>query len=101
MNITIHLSPDLERKLREESAARGVPAEDVVVGALSQSLAQTKRAPRPAARLSADESKLLLAINEGLSEVDWRRFHELQARRRAELLTEPEQRELITINDRL
>ena len=101
MTITIHLTPDLERKLREESAAQGVPAEDVVVGALSQSLGQTKTQPRLPSRLSAEESRLLMAINVGLSEPEWQRFHELQAKRRAETLTKPEQRELIAINDRL
>jgi hypothetical protein len=101
MTITIHLTPDLERELRETSAAKGVPAEEFVVGALSESLKHAKTTSRLPPRLSAEESRLLIAINEGLPELVWRRFHELNASRRAETLTADEQVELIQLNDRI
>lgn len=100
MTITINLTPDLERQLREASDARGVPPEEIVVGALSERLKHSGPASN-IPHLSREESKLLAAINGGLSEGEWQRYRTLVARRQAELLTPDEQQELIAICDRL
>jgi hypothetical protein len=100
MTITINLSPELERELRETSAARGIPAEEIVVGALSESLRHAKSAKRPP-QIPPDEAPLIAVINEGLTESEWQRYRYLKDRRRAEVLTEAERQELIAITDRL
>jgi hypothetical protein len=100
MTITINLPPDLERDLQETSAAQGIPAEALVIDALSQTLRRQRVHPRPP-NLSPEESKLFAVINQGLSEDEWQRYHALIARRQAETLTEPERQELIALCDRL
>src|SRR5688572_8873761 len=101
MTITINLSPQLERALQETSAARGVSVEQIVVGALSESLQQAKVQSRLPARLSAKEGELLTAINVGLPEATWARYHELIRRRRAATLTSDEHAELIQLTARV
>jgi hypothetical protein len=46
MNLTLHLSPDVETKLREQAAALGKPLEDVALEALKEKLASE---PEPGA----------------------------------------------------
>jgi hypothetical protein len=101
MTITINLPPELERELRETSIAKGIPAEEIVVGALSESLKHAQSVPCLPPRLSAAEGQLLQAINEGLPESTWNRYHELIARRRAETLTPDEHAELIQLTTRV
>ncbi|MEX2173322.1 MAG: hypothetical protein WD872_03110 [Pirellulaceae bacterium] len=100
MTITINLSPELERELRETSAAQGIPAEALVVDVLSERLRKPQAQPRPP-NLSPEESKLFEVINQGMSEKEWERYHSLIARRQADSLTEPERQELIALCDRL
>lgn len=100
MTITINLSPELERELRETSAATGVPAEALVIDVLSQTLCKS-RANCPPPNLSPEESKLFAVINEGLSEQEWQRYRTLIGRRQAESLTEGERLELIAMCNRL
>ena len=101
MTITINLSPELEQQVRETSAARGIPAEDFVVGVVSESIKQAKAAPQLPPHLSPEESRLFAVINQGLSESEWQRFHTLNGRRRDETLTEVERQEFIAVTTRL
>ena len=101
MTITINLSPELERALQETSAARGIPAEQIVVGALSESLNRARAQPRLPPRVSTREEDLLATIHVGLPKTTWDRYHELIARPRAETLTEEEHAELIQLSDRV
>jgi hypothetical protein len=94
MPITIDLSPELERQLREKALAAGIAAEDFVVHALAQRLEQSSGKSASPSHLSTDESLLLQEINQGLPEASWRRYHDLIAKRRAETLTEEEHAEL-------
>jgi len=57
------------------------------------------RAERQAAHLSADETRLLLLINQGLPEDVRLRYEELIAKRDAESLTPAEQSELLRLTD--
>ena len=100
MTITLNLSPELERRLRATSAAKGVPAESIVVAVLSENLAGPA-APANEVRLTSEESRLLIAINQGLTEPEWHRYRALIARRDAGTITELERDELIYLCDRL
>ena len=99
MTITIDLPPELERKLRATSAARGVPAEEIVVSALSDRLRRTPTLP-DLALLSSEESAIFHDLKDDFSEEDWQRFNELIDRRKAEVLTDTERDELIAFTDR-
>jgi predicted transcriptional regulator len=44
MNLTVHLSPELEAKLREQARATGKPPEDLVLEALQDKLAMPEDA---------------------------------------------------------
>ena len=101
MTITINLSPELEQQVRETSAARGIPAEDFVVGAVSESIKQAKAAHQLPPHLSPEEGRLLTEINTGFSEDTWKRFHELVARRQEEILTEVERAELLSLTTQM
>lgn len=101
MTITIDLSPDLEHRLRATAAASGIPAEEIVVGALSDSLKGKGLPENQAPHLSAKEAQLLIDINRGMSESQWRRYHDLIARRQNETLTQAESQELISLCDQL
>lgn len=101
MTITINLSPELEQQVRETSAARGIPAEDFVVGAVSESLKHFPVAHRLPPHLPPEEGRLLTAINKGFSEDTWKRFHELVARRQEELLTDAEHAELLSLTTQI
>lgn len=101
MSLTINLSADLEHRLRATALAEGVPAEEVVVSAIVDRLEQPSHSDSPATaeHLSADESRLLTAINQGLAGSVWERYRELGQRRQAETLTEAEQQELISLSN--
>ncbi len=101
MTITIDLSPDLEHRLRATAAASGVPAEEIVVGALSDSLKDKISVASQPPRLSGEEAQLLIDINRGMSETQWQRYHDLIARRQDETLTQAERQELIALCDHL
>ena len=100
MTITINLSPELERDLRETSAAKGVPAEEIVVGALSATLRQAQSA-KPPPQIPPAEARLLAVINEGLTEGEWQRYRFLKDKRRAGTLTPDEDRESMATTMRL
>jgi hypothetical protein len=100
MTITINLSPELERDLRETSAAKGVPAEEFVVGALSATLRQSQSA-NPPPQIPPAEARLLAVINEGLTEGEWQRYRFLKDKRRAGTLTPEEDRESMATTMRL
>ncbi len=50
--------------------------------------------------LSSEESELLQAINETLTEKEWSRFYELVEKRQEENITKEELKELIKLTDR-
>jgi hypothetical protein len=100
MTITIELTPELERHLRQEAARVGLEPDVYIIEAVQTYLMQ-KRHRRHTPRLSPEESRLLSKINLGLSPNEWERYHALMARRKAETLTPDEQAELIALSDRL
>lgn len=96
MNLTIPITPDIESRLREVAASQGVDPDEYVANALREHL---QAASSAVPRLSAEESRLLGEINQGLSEQQWKRYRELIEKRRAEQLRKEEHAELITISD--
>src|SRR5437868_11030652 len=96
MTLSIELPADLETALREAAAREGVPPETFVVKTLRESV---HLASAPC--LPERDSDLLRRIGEGLPSETWRRYHELQARRRAETLTPVEQEALIALSDEI
>jgi hypothetical protein len=59
------------------------------------------QAQRKAPTLSAEESELLLRINQGLSPDTWKHYEELKQKRRAGTLTEMEHQTLIDISNQI
>lgn len=98
MTVTIHLTPDLESRLRDRAARNGMDFDAFVSEAVEQRLREVAADPPP---LSADETKLLLEINRGLPAERWARYHALAAKRRAESLTADEHRELVAISGQI
>lgn len=108
MVLPIDINPELERRLRDAAARQGVDPRDYVLTALRERLgavadgaiseaAITEQAPC----LSAEESRLLGEINEGLSQEEWQRYYDLVAKRRAEQITAEELAELVAASDRI
>lgn len=98
MTLTIEIAPDLERRLREVAARAGVDPSQYASAALRDYLSASCTEN---ARLEATEIELLQQINCGLSDVEWRRYHELVEKRRAEQLDPQEYAELTATSDRL
>lgn len=89
MSLTLHLSPGLEQRLREEARQRGLKLEEL----LEQDLEARWGEPNPS------EAKLLLTITQDLPESFWQRYRKLIAKREARVLTESEHQELIALSD--
>jgi hypothetical protein len=100
MTITIELTPELERQLRQEAARVGLAPDVYIIEAVQTRLMQ-KRHRRRTPHLSPEEAHLLSKINLGLAPNEWERYHALLARRKAVTLTPDEQAELIALSDRL
>ena len=94
--MTIHISPELERQLRERAAREGVELNHYIVEALTTQLGLLK-----AARLKADEAELLQNINLGISTKEWERYAGLIRLRKAASLSTEEHLELIELSDRV
>jgi hypothetical protein len=100
MTIEIEMPPELERQLNQAAEQAGVTPDMYVVHLVQQDLKQSH--PHDGARrLPNDQAELLQRINHSLSSVEWQHYHELQRKRRAELLTSQEQAELIKISDQI
>lgn len=96
MNLTIAITPEIESRLREVAASQGVDPDEYVANALREHL---QAAGSTVPHLSAEESRLLGEINQGLSEQQWKRYGKLIEKRRAEQLSQDEHAELTTISD--
>ncbi len=97
MVLTINLAPELESRLREAAADKGIDLPAYVEEYLRRHLGPHE-CPRC---LSDSESRLFEEINQGFSEADWSLYRQLIAKRRAEQLTAAEHIELTGLSDRL
>ena len=101
MKLEIEIAPDLEHKLQQVADRAGVGPSDYVLQLLLQNLNQPKLQSEIGKRLSAPEAVLLERINRSLTPTEWQRYHSLQDKRQAEILTHSELQELIAFSDRL
>ena len=106
MTITLSLPPDIEQQLHQRAAAEGVPAETIVLDALTEQL--DRRTPRNrsvghrnSACLSPEESRLFEAINQGFPVPFWERYRTLLDKRRRESLNEAENAEFVALYEQI
>jgi uncharacterized protein (DUF1778 family) len=97
MTITLELSPELEKNIKEAAAKAGSQPVDFVLDAVQERLSKTTGVS--SAHLSKRESELLLAINQSFSHVHWQHYFELIDKRDAETVTLEELNELIGITN--
>lgn len=97
MNITLNVTPDMERQLKQAARQIGLTPDSYVVELLKQDL-RTRAAPE---RLSPVETELLQRINASLSAIEWERYRALLAKRDAETVNAEEQAELIALSDQI
>lgn len=98
MVITIDITPELEMQLHNEAARVGLDTDRYIVTTLEKHL---HRARNDTPHLSTVETRLLQKVNLGLSQEVWQHYHELIAKRRAEILTPEEHATLITLSDQI
>ena len=94
MTLTLEISSELEEALRATAERAGLAPDRYVLDLLRERLTPTNGGPTGLPRM---EAELLEQINEGLPEATWTRYHELQAKRNAETLTDAEHAELIRL----
>ncbi len=97
MTLTLHLPADLETRLRDEAARRGVDPDAFVLNTLERHLARPPSGPH----FSAAETEILRQINIGLPPEDWQRYDDLRAKRESETLTVDEHATLIKLSDEI
>lgn len=100
MTMTINLTPELERHLRNEAAREGMAPDRFVLDTLEERL-HRKRTGRDVPHLSKAESELMQRINQGLPDETWQQYHALVAERKAEILTSEQHQELISLSDQV
>lgn len=98
MTITIDVTDEFERRLREEAARQGMEPGQYIVQAIQPRL---ERQRTTTSALARQESRLLAEINQGLSQTEWERYYCLVAKRRAEEITEEECTELAATSERI
>ena len=92
MTVTLDITPDLEPLLEAEAARTGMAPADLAHDILRKSLARSGN--RHAPKLSAEESRLLEAINNGPAAFDINRYFSLVQKRREETIAGSELAEL-------
>ena len=97
MSITLELTPDIQRDLKQAAKQAGLTPDAYVLITLREHLPKNL----DPVQLSKPEAELLLNINQSLSQVQWQRYHTLVAKRRAEQLSKEELEELISLSDLL
>lgn len=101
MTITLEISPELEQQIKQAAAESGISPDAYILESVTKRLPGQQSRQRVTPHLSAQESDLLLKINQSLSQIQWDRYHELIAKRQDEALTRSEQDELIALSDQI
>ncbi|MEZ4863064.1 MAG: hypothetical protein R3C14_17220 [Caldilineaceae bacterium] len=96
MTITLDIAPEVELRVRKLAAAQGITPETYISTLVEKDV---HAGDTNGHQQSANETDLLLQINQGLSQVQWSRYHELVQKRRAARLSEAEYQELIDLSD--
>jgi hypothetical protein len=87
MSITIHLSNQIEEKLKSMTTQNGLDLEVYLEQLITENVEK---------RLSKEDD-LLLKINQGVSIEKWQRFYVLKEKKENQVLTEIEHQEIISI----
>jgi hypothetical protein len=87
MSITIHLSNQIEEKLKSITTQNGLDLEVYLEQLITENVEK---------RLSKEDD-LLLKINQGVSIEKWQRFYVLKEKKENQVLTEIEHQEIISI----
>jgi hypothetical protein len=96
MTITLDLKPEIEATLLDQAAREGVDAKTLVVRTLEHQYGGGS-----VSSAGSRDAALLLQISEGPSELTWRRYKELSARRDSESLTLADQDELMSLSEKI
>lgn len=100
MTLIIELKPELSVRLQQEAARTGLNPNLLVERTLEEKFSSPRNGDT-AKQSSHSESEMLQQINQGFSAQTWQRYHELIARRQAEILTSEEHAELISLSDQI
>jgi fructose-1,6-bisphosphatase len=111
MTLVLEITPELEKQIRQAASSAGTPIDRYILESVIERLVQTQHTQNKPSqnntgqntgkRLSSVEVQLLEKINQSLAQIQWDRYRELLARRKAGTLTLEEQRELISYSDRI
>lgn len=101
MTITIEISPELEQTIKQAATQAGLSLDAYILESVTARLPARLSRHRGVPRFSAQESDLLQKINQSLSQIEWKRYRELGAKRQAEVLTDGEQEELIALSNQI
>ncbi|MEP7339688.1 MAG: hypothetical protein ABI977_18260 [Acidobacteriota bacterium] len=98
MILTIELKPELAVRLQQEAAKTGLNPNLLVERTLEEKFSSPLNG---GAINGSSESELLQQINQGFPAETWQRYHELIAKRQAEILTPEEHADLICLSDQI
>jgi len=102
MAITLDLTPELEIQIQQSSTEIGLTIDGFIMESIQAYLAKLKSQEKnDTKRFPKKESRLLLKINQSLSQIEWARYRDLIAKRQAETLLPAEQDELIQISNEI
>lgn len=97
MTLTIDLAPDMEARLRDRAAEKGLEPDRYVLQRLAADLGAAPEEAAPA----QTEAELLQRINEGQPPEVWRQYRSLLTKRDAGTLTAEERQTLLGLIDRI
>lgn len=98
MALMLELPKEMEEQLRREAKKAGLEPQAYIVDAIK---AYLQREQQQKLQLSQTETELLQQIGLGLTQESWKQYYELVDKRRAGILTDAEQKELISLSDQL
>ena len=96
MTLTLDLTPEMEARLRDRAAEKGLEPDRYALQRLAADLGEA-----PEAAPAQTEAQLLQRINEGQPPEVWRQYRSLLAKRDAGTLTEEERQVLRGLIDRI
>lgn len=98
MPITLELSPDVEKDLREEAMRRNIGVETLASTYFAQSWTRSRRRKHLASdTLTLEEQQTIARLNAELPRTFWSRYNALQEKIHQRTITDEEGRELSTL----
>jgi hypothetical protein len=98
MPITLELSPDIEKDVREEAMLRNIGVEILASNHFAQSWNKSRRRKHsPLDLLTSEEQQVIADLNAELSQAFWSRYNALQEKINQRTITDEESQELSTL----